>query len=59
MTKEKTEFDKFCDSVELMTDEELESTYTQYVKSMNDHTNAAQEARNHWLVLRSEQKRRM
>lgn len=56
---EKTEFEKWCDSVELMSDDEVETSYNGHVAQMNAHSNAAQDHRTRWLFLRDEQKRRM
>lgn len=56
---EKTKLEKLIDASELMTTEDLEAAITQSAKVMNAHTNAAEDARKEWLVLRDEQKRRM
>lgn len=57
--KQKTEFELFCEALPGMSVDQLEAASKRHVAAMNAHTNIAQEHRNHWLVIKDEQKRRM
>lgn len=56
---DKTHIETFAEAIVRYDDDQLEKLIAGYTSTMNAHTNAAQKAREHWLVLRDEQKRRM